>query len=189
MSTALSPTELESRIADGVLVIDVRSASEYAQGHVPGAISVPVDSVPQLLPELRAAAERRGLAVVCASGARSRAACDELDRAGIAAGSLDGGTSAWQAAGLPVETAARPAGRAVWPMDRQVRFVAGSLVLTGLAVGLRAPRARLLSAAIAGGLVYSGLSGTCGMASVLAKLPINRPRPEQLDEARAALRA
>ncbi|NBE57015.1 rhodanese-like domain-containing protein [Streptomyces boluensis] len=189
VTAALTPAQLESRIADGVLVIDVRAASEYAQGHVPGAVSIPLDSLSELLPELRQAARRRGLAVVCASGVRSRTACEQLDEAGIEAAGLEGGTAAWQAAGLPVETAPDLGERRVWAMDRQVRFAAGALVLTGLTLGLRAPRARLLSAAIASGLVYSGLSGTCGMATVLGKLPVNRPRPEHLDAARAALSA
>ncbi|MEW2526253.1 rhodanese-like domain-containing protein [Streptomyces sp. NPDC047071] len=187
MNTSLTPPQLESRIADGVLVVDVRSASEYAQGHVPGAVNVPLDSVRELLPDLRETAQRRGLAVVCASGARSRTACERLGQAGIDAVELSGGTEAWQSAGLPLAVSDRPEQRQVWAMDRQVRFAAGALVLTGLAVGLRVPRARLLSAGIAAGLVYSGVSGTCGMAAVLAKLPHNRPRPQTLDAARAGL--
>uniref|UniRef100_UPI0013CEAD4A YgaP family membrane protein n=1 Tax=Streptomyces sp. S5 TaxID=1456735 RepID=UPI0013CEAD4A len=91
-------------------------------------------------------------------------------------------------ADLPVEQGPAPA-RAIWAMDRQVRFAAGSLVLAGLALGRRAPRARLLSAGVATGLVYSGLSNTCGMAALLGKLPFNRPEPAVLDTARAALRA
>jgi hypothetical protein len=72
-------------------------------------------------------------------------------------------------------------------MERQVRLAAGSLVLAGLAAGQRWPRARLLSAGIAGGLVFSALSDTCGMARVLAKLPHNRPRATDLDATLAAL--
>ncbi|MEV0443730.1 rhodanese-like domain-containing protein [Streptomyces spectabilis] len=187
MNTPLTPPELESRIADGVLVVDVRSPSEYAQGHVPGAVNLPLDSVRDLLPDLRETARRRGLAVVCASGARSRTACAQLERAGIEAAELAGGTAAWQAAGLPLALSDEADRRQVWAMDRQVRFAAGALVLTGLALGPRFPRARLLSAGIAAGLVYSAVSGTCGMAAVLAKLPHNRPRPGTLDTARAAL--
>ncbi|MFJ2774551.1 rhodanese-like domain-containing protein [Streptomyces sp. NPDC087300] len=184
----LTPAELESRIDEGILVIDVRSAVEYAQGHVPGAVNIPLDSVQELLPELRQAADRRGLAVVCAAGPRSLTACAQLAGAGVEALSLAGGTTAWHAAGRPVSTSAEPGGRQVWAMDRQVRFTAGALVLGGLALGLRAPRARLLSVAIAGGLVYSAVSGTCGMASLLGRLPLNRTSPVALDSAREALR-
>ncbi|MFE0172302.1 rhodanese-like domain-containing protein [Streptomyces sp. NPDC059002] len=186
--SSLTPAQLESRIDEGVLVIDVRSAGEYAQGHVPGAVNIPLDSVQELLPELRQAADRRGLAVVCAAGPRSQTACAQLARAGVEALSLDGGTSAWSAAGRPVSTSAEPGGRQVWAMDRQVRFTAGALVLSGLALGLRAPRARLLSAAIASGLIYSAVSGTCGMAALLGRLPFNQAPPTTLDAAREALR-
>lgn len=74
-------------------------------------------------------------------------------------------------------------------MDRQVRFVAGSLVLVGLAVGQRRSVARWLSVGVAGGLVYSAVSGSCAMARVLAKLPLNQPRATDLDATLAALAA
>ncbi|MEV5607631.1 rhodanese-like domain-containing protein [Streptomyces sp. NPDC052225] len=188
MSTTLAPAELHARSADSTLVVDVRSPGEFAAGHVPGAVNVPADHLDALLPDLREAAERRRIVVVCAAGQRSAAACAKLADAGVEAVGLAGGTQAWTADGLPVDTAAH-AGRGVWAMDRQVRFTAGSLVLLGLALGQRAPKARLLAAGIASGLVYSGLSNTCGMAAMLGKLPFNRPAPGALDAARAALRA
>ncbi|WP_353940460.1 rhodanese-like domain-containing protein [Streptomyces sp. HUAS MG91] len=188
MSTTLAPADLRARPAESTLVIDVRGPGEFAAGHVPGAVNVPADHLDALLPDLRAAAERRRLVVVCAAGQRSAAACAELAEAGVDAIGLDGGTQAWTAEGLPVDTAARE-GRAVWAMDRQVRFAAGALVLAGLALGSRAPKGRLLAAGVASGLVYSGVTNTCGMAAMLGKLPFNRPAPGALDAARAALRA
>jgi hypothetical protein len=59
-------------------------------------------------------------------------------------------------------------------MDRQVRMVAGSTILAGLAAGLAWPEARWLSAAMAAGLFYSAVSNTCAMANLLGKLPYNR---------------
>ncbi|MBO1332888.1 rhodanese-like domain-containing protein [Streptomyces sp. VRA16 Mangrove soil] len=188
MSTTLAPAELHARPVDSTLVVDVRAPGEFAAGHVPGAVNVPADHLDALLPDLRAAAERRRIVVVCAAGQRSAAACAKLADAGVEAVGLDGGTHAWTAEGLPVDTAPRE-GRSVWAMDRQVRFTAGALVLAGLALGTRAPKGRLLAAGVASGLVYSGLSNTCGMAAVLGKLPFNRPAPDALDAARAALRA
>ncbi|WP_425575377.1 YgaP family membrane protein [Streptomyces lavendulocolor] len=82
----------------------------------------------------------------------------------------------------------RPEGaRAAWTMERQVRLAAGSLVLAGIALGRRLPEARLLSAGVAGGLVFSALTDTCGMARLLAKLPHNRPKAGDLDITLAAL--
>ncbi|MDG4858614.1 rhodanese-like domain-containing protein [Streptomyces sp. T-3] len=186
-TSTLTPAELTARSADKTLVLDVRAPGEYAAGHVPGAVNLPLDQLATLLPELREAATRRALIVVCAAGQRSATACDLLTEAGIEATGLAGGTDAWRSAGLSLDTAAHE-GRKIWAMDRQVRFTAGSLVLIGLAAGLRSPRARLLAAGVASGLVHSGLSNTCGMASVLGRLPFNRPRPEALDTARQALR-
>jgi hypothetical protein len=74
-------------------------------------------------------------------------------------------------------------------MEHQVRFTAGSLVLLGLLLGLLVhPALLLLSAGVAGGLVFSALTNTCGMAVVLGRLPHNRPRAADLDATPAALR-
>jgi hypothetical protein len=72
-------------------------------------------------------------------------------------------------------------------MERQVRFTAGTVVLTGLGLGLLHPAWQLLSAGVAGGLVLSALTNTCGMAALLSRLPHNRPRPADLDATLAAL--
>ncbi len=72
-------------------------------------------------------------------------------------------------------------------MERQVRFTAGSLVLAGLGLGLLYPAWQLLSAAVAGGLVFSALTNTCGMAALLGRLPHNRSRAADLDTTLAAL--
>ncbi|MGW7281089.1 YgaP family membrane protein, partial [Streptomyces sp. NPDC054844] len=89
------------------------------------------------------------------------------------AATLQGGTGAWAAAGHPVE---RPAGaRTPWPMDRQVRLAAGSLVAAGFLTGRVRRPGHWLSGAIGAGLVFSGVTNTCGMAAVPARLPHNRP--------------
>lgn len=72
-------------------------------------------------------------------------------------------------------------------MDRQVRLAARSLVLTGLIAGQRWNAARWLSAGVAGGLVFSALTNSCGMANILAKLPHNQPKATDLDDTLAAL--
>ena len=185
--TALTPAQALPLLAS-LTVVDVRSPGEYASGHLPGAHNVPLDELPLAVPALRSAAERDGLLLVCASGARSERARTALAAEGVEAAGLAGGTAAWTRQGLAVE---RPegAGRAVWAMDRQVRFAAGSLVLAGLAAGLATPRARLLSAGVAGGLVFSAATNTCGMAAALSRLPFNRPRHSGLPATLAALAA
>ncbi|KAF4405852.1 MULTISPECIES: rhodanese-like domain-containing protein [Streptomyces] len=188
MSTTTTPAldvqQAHARLHE-LTVIDVRTPGEYASGHVPGAHNVPLDRLDAALPALRTAAERGDLLVVCASGARSARACVSLAEHGITAATLSGGTAAWSEQGHDVHRSG--GGRTVWAMERQVRLTAGSVVLVGLAAGRRWPAARLLSAGIAGGLVFSALTDTCGMARVLAKLPHNRSQDADLDATPAAL--
>ncbi|WP_310722832.1 rhodanese-like domain-containing protein [Streptomyces sp. N2A] len=182
--TALTADQARARLHE-LTVIDVRTPGEYAAGHLPGAHNLPLDHLGQALPALKTAADRGALLVVCASGTRSATACQRLSEHGISAATLTGGTTAWTQLGHDTH---RPAGtRAPWAMDRQVRLAAGTLVLTGLLAARRRPRARLLSAGIAGGLVFSALTNTCGLAKILAKLPHNRPRATDLEATLAAL--
>ncbi|MYW02462.1 rhodanese-like domain-containing protein, partial [Streptomyces sp. SID3343] len=91
MTTAstLAPAQVRPRLTDYV-VLDVRTAGEYASGHIPGAHNVPLDRLPEAVPVLRRAGHPH-LLVVCASGARSRRARAELTAAGIDAAHLAGG--------------------------------------------------------------------------------------------------
>ncbi|WP_329530981.1 rhodanese-like domain-containing protein [Streptomyces sp. NBC_01450] len=171
-------------------VIDVRTPAEYASGHLPGALNIPLDHIRRALPEIRQAAERGDVLVVCASGARSENACKLLAEQGITTATLAGGTGAWAAEGHELHTPAACDTRAGWSMERQVRFTAGALVLLGVALGAFVhPALLLISAGVAGGLVFSALTNTCGMAAVLGKLPHNRPRAADLNAALAALRS
>ncbi|MFE5486357.1 rhodanese-like domain-containing protein [Streptomyces sp. NPDC056527] len=173
ISRTLSVDEAEPRLPE-LNVVDVRTPGEFASGRLPGAVNVPLERIEGRLAELRHTAESDSLLLVCASGARSEKGAAVLASHGIAVASLTGGTRAWAAAGHLLEHPPGPV-RAVWGMERQVRFTAGALVLLGLALGLLVhPAFQLLSAAIAGGLVFSALTDTCGMAVVLGRLPFNR---------------
>ncbi|MFG2263788.1 rhodanese-like domain-containing protein [Streptomyces sp. NPDC048720] len=183
----LDPQQARSRLHE-LTVIDVRTPGEYAGGHIPGALNIPLDQLGRAVPEIRAAAERGEVLVVCASGARSENACRTLAESGVHTATLAGGTGAWAAQGNDLD---RPEGgaRATWGMERQVRLTAGSVVLLGLALGeFVHPAFRLLSAGIAGGLVFSAVTNTCGMAAMLAKLPHNRPRQADLEATLIRLR-
>ncbi|MFD3956426.1 rhodanese-like domain-containing protein [Micromonospora tulbaghiae] len=186
--TALGTGEARTRLHE-LTVIDVRTPGEYAAGHLPGALNIPLGHIQRALPDIRDAAHRKDVLVVCASGARSENACKILAENGIATTTLSGGTGAWAADGHELH---RPQGsaRTVWGMERQVRLTAGALVLLGLLLGvLIHPAFQILSAGIAGGLVFSALTNTCGMATILTKLPHNRPRAHDLDRTLAELRS
>ncbi|MEU2916393.1 rhodanese-like domain-containing protein [Streptomyces massasporeus] len=186
--TVLATDEARTRLHE-LTVIDVRTPGEYAGGHLPGALNIPLDQIPRALPDIRHAADRGDVLVVCASGARSENAGRILAENGVRAATLSGGTGAWAADGHELH---RPQGAscATWGMERQVRLTAGVIVLLGLLLGLVVhPAFQLISAGIAGGLVFSALTNTCGMAAMLAKLPHNRPRAADLDHTLAALRS
>ncbi|MEV5761005.1 rhodanese-like domain-containing protein [Streptomyces tendae] len=171
-TTTLTTGQAAARLTE-FTVVDVRSPGEYTGGHLPGAHNVPLERFDEAADALAAAAARGPLLLVCASGNRSAKGCARLAARNVAAATLDGGTNAWAAAGHPVE---RPAGaRTPWPMDRQVRLAAGTLVAAGFAAGRFWRPAHWLSGAIGAGLVFSGVTNTCGMAAVLARLPHNRP--------------
>jgi rhodanese-related sulfurtransferase len=151
-------------------IIDVRTPAEFAAVHLEGATNIPTnelssDSLRQLHGE-----SSDTLYVLCQSGGRSRKACQSLTEAGVRVVNVDGGTTACVAAGLPVVR-----GRGVIGLDRQVRIAAGSLVLIGIAGGWWLNPAWLgLSAFVGAGLVFAGVTDTCGMAMVLAAMPWNR---------------
>ncbi|WP_328418301.1 MULTISPECIES: rhodanese-like domain-containing protein [unclassified Micromonospora] len=92
----------ELRRREGAVVLDVRSPAEFAAGHLPGAVNLPLDELP-------GAARRfagQDVVAVCASGGRSAMAAQVLDAAGARAWSLTGGTQAWVRAGHPIEQGA-----------------------------------------------------------------------------------
>ncbi|MFF8996206.1 rhodanese-like domain-containing protein [Streptomyces sp. NPDC014983] len=187
--STLAPHQAQDRLHE-LTVIDVRTPGEYAGGHIPGALNIPLDQLDRALPDIRSAAERAEILVVCASGARSENACRQLAEKGIHTATLAGGTGAWAAQGNDLDRPVACDVKSAWAMDRQVRLTAGSLVLTGLALGeFVHPAFRLLSAGVAGGLVFSAVTNTCGMAAMLAKLPYNRPRKADLDATLARLRS
>ncbi len=154
---------------DTVTVIDVRSPpAEFETVHIRGSYNVPLDMVNEHTEQLAARFDRQ-VVLVCQSGTRAAQAHQRLaggvgsERVHI----LTGGISAYS--GVGGGDVVR--GRARWALERQVRLVAGTLVLAGLTAGLRAPKARLLAGGIGAGLTVSALTDSCTMASFLSALP------------------
>ena len=148
--------------------IDVRSASEYAIRHLPGAINIPLEQI-----ELRVGdfAENKPLVLICQRGTRAQMAASRLHSCGREMVVLEGGTQAWIAAGYPVVASVE----ARWSLERQVRLGAGLLVLLGVALSsLVNLRWIYLAAFIGLGLTFAGLTDICPMGLMLARLPWNR---------------
>lgn len=171
MSTTITPQELAQRQESGesVRLLDVRTPAEFSEVHVTFAQNMPLDS---LNPDaLKSEAADAPLYVICRSGSRGRQACERLQAAGLKVRNVEGGTAAWEAAGLPVARS----GRKVMSLERQVRIAAGLLVLTGVSLGwLVHPALYGLSAFVGGGLVFAGITDWCGMGMLMAKMPWNQ---------------
>ena len=168
----LDPVALKQRLDNGTaVVIDVREADEYAAGHLPGARLNPVSRFnPRAVPT----GDDPTPVLYCRSGTRSGEAARQLLSSGVdQVYHMKGGILAWQQAGFETVAEAR---RGPISLMRQVQIVAGSLVVLGLLLAaLLSPWFALLSGFVGAGLVFAGVSGTCMMAELLAKLPYNRP--------------
>lgn len=103
-ASSIAATELSARKASGnaPVVIDVRTAEEYAAGHIPGALNIPFDQVAKRISEIDAP---HGVALYCMVGPRARKGEEALLGVGYTSVfHLEGGLAAWQEAGLPVES-------------------------------------------------------------------------------------
>ena len=93
--------ELATALAGGAVLVDVRRADEYEVVHVPGAVLIPLPELGQRTGEVPSG---QRVYVICATGARSLAAAEALNRAGWDTVSVAGGTKAWAQEGRPVES-------------------------------------------------------------------------------------
>ncbi len=166
-----------------VLVVDVRTPAEFETAHISGAINLPLDQVDIHLRRIVTDAGGRML-LICQSGGRATQAHRKLCDAGLPdAVVLAGGMNAWIASGAPVVR-----GRQRWSLERQVRVVAGGIVLASIVADLWLPGARFAGAFVGAGLVFAGLTDTCAMGMLLARLPYNRGTGADVDAALACVR-
>jgi len=168
----ISAKELHDQVASGktVELIDVRTPVEFREVHVTFARNIPLDQ----LDAAKVASGRNGstgpLYMICRSGSRGKQACEKLAAAGLNVVNVEGGTLAWEQAGLPVVR-----GKKAISLERQVRIAAGLMVVTGSALGYFVnPLWIGLAAFVGAGLVFAGITDTCGMGMLLAKMPWNQ---------------
>lgn len=174
--TTIEPETLREWTAQhqDLVVVDVRSAAEFESLHIRGSYNVPLPLLSEHTAELAARLGRR-VVLVCQSGARAEQARQKLAGAGVTtAYVLTGGAPGFAAAGGDVVRGAQR-----WDLERQVRMVAGSLVLTGLVGGeVVSPKLRVLAGIIGTGLSFSAATNTCAMGKALAAMPWNRAAGE-----------
>jgi rhodanese-related sulfurtransferase len=171
--SAISPSTLAQLYGSGkkIDLIDVRTPVEFQEVHVEFARNVPLDQLePAQIVRARNGSANEPLYLICRSGGRGQQACEKFLKAGFAnVINVEGGTLACENTELPLVR-----GKKAISLERQVRIAAGSLVLLGLALGWFVhPYFAGLSAFVGAGLVFSGVTDTCGMGMVLARMPWN----------------
>lgn len=153
-------------------LIDVRTPAEYREVHVEIARSVPLAELdPATVMRARNGSTRDPLYVICRSGSRGQQAGEQFLKAGYSnVVNIEGGTMACVEAGLPIVR-----GEKTISLERQVRIAAGTLVLLGAGLGwLVHPAFIGVSAFVGAGLVFSGITDSCGMGMILARMPWNQ---------------
>lgn len=159
-----------------VELIDVRTPVEHREVHVDLARNVPLDKLdPAAVMAARKGSADEPLYLICRSGNRGKQACEKFIAAGFTnVVNVEGGTQAWDQAGLPVVR-----GKKAISLERQVRIAAGLLVLLGAVFAwLVHPAFIGLSAFVGAGLLFAGITDTCGMGMLLARMPWNQVRTE-----------
>jgi rhodanese-related sulfurtransferase len=172
--TTIQPLELQRRLAEGgpAQLLDVRTPGEFAAAHVPGAKLIPLDDLDPAAFQRQRGGDERPVYVLCQSGQRAAKAIEKLEGAGVHGCVLvEGGTQGWMDAGLPVN---RGQSR-VLPLMRQVQMSVGLISAAGAVLALTVnPLFAIIPLFTGCGLVFAGLTGKCGMALLLAKMPWNR---------------
>jgi rhodanese-related sulfurtransferase len=171
----ITPQELHNlveRQGKSVAVIDVRTPVEFREVHAVVARNVPLDLLnPTAVMNERNGTAHEPLYIICRSGSRASKACEQFIKEGHTnVINVEGGTAAWDEAGFPVVR-----GKKSISLERQVRIAAGVLVLVGAILGmLLHPYFIGLSAFVGAGLLFAGITNTCGMGMLLAKMPWNQ---------------
>jgi rhodanese-related sulfurtransferase len=171
--SVISAQRLAELCKDGKTIdlIDVRTPMEYRELHVLTARNVPLDQLdPGAVMHARNGSVEP-LYLICRSGSRGRQACERFIAAGYSnVVNVEGGMLACAEAGVPVVR-----GRKTISLERQVRIAAGSLVVLGILLGwLVHPAFLVLSGFVGAGLVFAGVTDTCGMGLLLARMPWNQ---------------
>jgi rhodanese-related sulfurtransferase len=176
--SSISPAQLGElcRAGQNIELIDVRTPVEFREVHVDIARNVPLDQLDvAALIKARNGSAHEPLYLVCRAGGRGQQACEKFLNAGFSnVVNVEGGTLACVEAGLPVVR-----GEKAISLERQVRIAAGSLVLLGAALGWFLNPAFIgLPAFVGAGLIFAGITDTCGMGMILARMPWNQCGPQ-----------
>lgn len=166
----IKATDLKKHLEKGdVVLIDVREKMEHQSACIDGSCLMPMDQVSiKHLPKADVP-----IVFYCRSGKRSLAVCQQLlaHDPSLDVCSLDGGILAWQQAGFPLKCTSKKR----LPIDQQTQIVTGFLCFSGVMLGtFWDSRFYIFPGFIGCGLIFAGITGWCGMAKLIAKMPWNR---------------
>jgi rhodanese-related sulfurtransferase len=170
-TAAISSTELRDRLDSPTAptVLDVRTPAEFETAHITRSYNVPLDVLGKNTSEVVEKLDGE-VVLVCKSGQRAAEAATLLRDSGRdTARILQGGLTDWERNGFAVQR-----GIPRWELERQVRLVAGSIVLSSVLGSVAIPKLKWVAAAIGGGLTFAAVTNSCAMAAALSKLPYNR---------------
>lgn len=169
----ISVQQFEDEYASGnAQCLDVREPAEHAQSRLKNFNLCPLSDLSEK--SIAALEKAKPTYLLCRSGNRACQAGERLEKMGFSdVRVIEGGLGAFEAAGKSVIKGDSK----VWILERQVRFAAGAMVLLGLLLAETVHRGFLfLSLFVAGGLVFSAVTDTCGMGMLLLKMPWNRQK-------------
>jgi rhodanese-related sulfurtransferase len=168
---SVDATTLKCWIDKGeAILVDVREPFEHSAQNIHGATLLPlVDVNKGILPDTG----KKKLVIHCRSGNRSKNACEKLlvEDSSLEIYNLEGGILEWEETGYPVVSS----GKFFLPLDRQVQLTIGLSVLIGSVLTyFVTPLFALLTGFLGAGLSLAGLTGFCGLAVIMAKMPWNK---------------
>lgn len=176
MTQSINVTQAASLIKNGeAVLIDVREPEEFKESHIAYAISVPLSALEGGFQMLDIPTDKTIL-FQCLKGSRGQTACARIQDLGNCKNkilNIEGGIEAWKEQGLPVIelSAARPK----LSLMRQVQIIVGFLVALCVVIGFTGMVAAFVMAGVFGAaLFFAGLTGWCGLAMILSKMPWNK---------------
>jgi rhodanese-related sulfurtransferase len=166
----IHPSELPPLIAAGHTLIDVRTPAEYRAEYLTGSKLMPLDQI-DAASVYRQSRPGDPIYILCQSGNRAEIAAKKLENAGCKSIYIvEGGLSAAKAAGVDIQQ-----GQHAVSLERQVRIAAGAFVVLGTVMGsVIHPGYLAIPAFVGAGLIFAGITDSCGLAMLLARMPWNR---------------
>lgn len=167
-------------LAEKCLLVDVRTPMEFREAHIKDSVNFPLGDIQENVERIKELAQGRDVGLICRTGQRAGRALEVLSTCcPLELHVMDGGVVEWESSGLPLVR-----GKKAVSLERQVRIAAGALVVTGVGLGLWVnPGFFGLAGFVGAGLVFAGVTDTCAMGMVLARMPWNQGPPSELPTA------